>query len=76
MTDIAQSPEAVAHQLMSYVIQAEGKSIENTNRDYVLSTYAECLSAVTGNYKSRSDSGILQPKVLDKRPAIGASTGT
>ena len=49
MAEIAQTPEAVAHQLMTSILGNEN-SWKN-GRDYILSTYAECLRAASGDYK-------------------------
>lgn len=48
------SPEEVAFKLMQAVGVAENKTISttyvaDTNRKYILDTYAECLEAVKGN---------------------------
>jgi hypothetical protein len=61
MTDIAQTPEAIAYQLMSDIINREN-GWEN-GRDYLLSTYADCRRATFGDYKSESEKGGVQPKV-------------
>jgi hypothetical protein len=47
MSDKAQTPEAIALELYYKVIACESKL---QTRDYILSTYAECLKAVKGTY--------------------------
>jgi hypothetical protein len=48
MSDRAQTPEAVAYDLMYKVLAAESR--ECYDREYLLSTYEECLQAVQGEY--------------------------
>lgn len=47
---VGQTPEAVAYQLMSYILRAE-KANNDTKftREDILSTYAESLETVRGN---------------------------
>lgn len=45
MSNIAQSPEAVAVYLLENVMIAESKKFSESDRKYLLDTYAECLGA-------------------------------
>ncbi len=48
------SPQAVAYAMMERIASLEGKSIHDrtsgATKQYVLSTYKECLDAVLGTY--------------------------
>jgi hypothetical protein len=50
MTDIAQSPEAVAYNLFLKVLAAENNP--KADREYYLSAYVQCLQAAKGNYET------------------------
>ncbi|MDX2074115.1 MAG: hypothetical protein SFX19_07110 [Alphaproteobacteria bacterium] len=56
--DSHQSPESVAHQLLMFIMNIENTT-EHT-RDYVLSTYAECLKATTGKYGAANTAPVAQ----------------
>jgi len=53
MTDTAQTPEAVAMELYRKVIDADFSFDKpRVDREYILSTYSECLRAAKGTYKT------------------------
>jgi len=45
------SPERIAYMLMVDVMTAEKKTVDNSDRQLILDTYAECLAAAKG-YRS------------------------
>lgn len=54
------SPEKIAYMLMERIADLEGKSLyrrsdsrETADRDYILSTYSECLLAAKQGYFSK-----------------------
>ena len=51
MSDKPQTPEAIALELYAKVIACESKV---QTREYILSTYAECLKAAKGTYMAKS----------------------
>jgi len=65
MAEIAQTPEAVALELLNLVAKVEGKALSRSNgpaagyaenvadRKWIISTYAECLAAVTTRSSER-----------------------
>jgi hypothetical protein len=53
MTEKAQTPEAVAYNLMVSVMNAEKNSPHD--KEYILTTYEDCIRAVRGNYTSTKE---------------------
>lgn len=45
MSNIAQTPEAVAYNLLLNVMASEKVNFAESDRKYILDTYAECLKA-------------------------------
>jgi len=54
MSELAQSIEAVAYKLMEEVTTAD-KKWESRDREYILSTYEECLKTVRGYSRKKSE---------------------
>ena len=57
-SDTAQTPEAVAYKLYRIITDKEFYADQSAarDRDYHLSTYAECLKATIGQYTSEEES--------------------
>ena len=64
MTDIAQTLEAIAWNLYKEVCLAEKKQA-GKDREYIFSTFSQCLKVAKGNYDKKSffDAVEPQPKV-------------